>query len=277
MGRKSRGSFEGVRNSPILIKSFIAFCALYITVKYAYEIMYVITIIVAAAVTVFVSYLFYRRQRRAEMARRLPETMEQHKAALVAYFRQSISKDAFGNIDDSHWQKRIDAFLQTQVVPDVTNYPRWRASRPGREAVRLVDNFAQQKDVEDRVLGIASGVEPDKLTPSDYERHCADVLEHLGWRVQMTPASRDHGADVIAEKSGRRLVIQCKRYSQPVGNKAVQEVHAARHLYGGCTACVVAPQGFTAQARREAHGLSVILLHHSELGALGRQLEDESS
>ena len=42
----------------------------------------------------------------------------------------------------------------------------------------------------------------------------------------MTNATGDLGLDVIAEKQGLRYGIQCKYYSYPVGNIAVQVAYA---------------------------------------------------
>lgn len=92
-------------------------------------------------------------------------------------------------------------------------------------------------------------VDTSELTPLEYERHCADLLKAKGWTVQMTPATRDGGADFFVEKHEWRMVVQSKRYAQPVGNKAVQEVTPALLLYNGNVACVAAPTGFTRQAQ----------------------------
>ena len=55
-----------------------------------------------------------------------------------------------------------------------------------------------------------------------------EVLGARGWTVADTPASGDFGADLIAEKDGKRIAIQAKRYSKPVGNKAVNEALGGR-------------------------------------------------
>lgn len=112
-----------------------------------------------------------------------------------------------------------------------------------------------------------------ELSPTDYERYCASLLERYQWRIQMTPATRDGGADFIATKGPHRMVVQCKQYTKPVGNKAVQEVTSAVRLYKGSLACVVAPVAFTAQAKREAFGLNVHLLHHTDLSNFAAKLE----
>lgn len=113
----------------------------------------------------------------------------------------------------------------------------------------------------------------DRLVPPEYERRCTAILERLGWTVHVTRPGRAQDADMIAEKRGVRLVIRCRPDPWPVGHEAVQEVHAARHLYDGTMACLVAPAGFTAQARREAGRLSVRLLQDRELETLDRELD----
>src|SRR5262249_47835641 len=72
-------------------------------------------------------------------------------------------------------------------------------------------------------LGDLSGVE--------FETYVASLLDRLGYGVKGTPGSGDQGADLIATKSGKRIVIQAKRYSAPVGNGAVQEVISAKSFY----------------------------------------------
>ena len=67
-----------------------------------------------------------------------------------------------------------------------------------------------------------------RMTPTDYELHCALLLRSVGWDAQTTKASGDQGTDVIVHRGGVTLVVHCKPYSQPVGDGAVQEVSAAR-------------------------------------------------
>ena len=52
----------------------------------------------------------------------------------------------------------------------------------------------------------------------------------------------------MAYKDDIIVCIQCKRYSKPVGNKAVQEVVAAKMLIGANYGCVIATGGFTKSA-----------------------------
>jgi restriction system protein len=108
---------------------------------------------------------------------------------------------------------------------------------------------------------------PD-MTPRQFESRCAEYLNLKGWKAFTTPATGDQGADVVAKKSGKSVVIQCKKYRSKVGNKAVQEVYAARHFYSAQLAVVVSNQQYTKSAKALAERKGVLLLHFTDLAKL---------
>ena len=60
----------------------------------------------------------------------------------------------------------------------------------------------------------------------EYEKLCAEYLKRNGYHdVMVTQGSGDQGVDIVAEKNGIKYGIQCKYYSNPVGNKAIKEVY----------------------------------------------------
>jgi restriction system protein len=65
----------------------------------------------------------------------------------------------------------------------------------------------------------------------------------------------------------KRIVVQCKFYSSPVGNKAVQEAAAARLHERADQAIVVSNAAYTKAARQLAGTTGVILLHHDDLAS----------
>ena len=112
----------------------------------------------------------------------------------------------------------------------------------------------------------SESVEPSSsISPYDYEEKIGQKFRILGWKALVTKGSGDQGADVIIEKSEHRGVVQCKMYSQPVGNKAVQEVHAAKSYYDATFAVVVSNQDYTPSARMLATKLGVYLINDSDL------------
>lgn len=51
-----------------------------------------------------------------------------------------------------------------------------------------------------------------KLSPGQFEGWCAARLREQGYRVTEVGGQSDHGVDLIAEREGERLVVQCKRW-----------------------------------------------------------------
>lgn len=108
----------------------------------------------------------------------------------------------------------------------------------------------------------------EKISPVKFERQCADTLRRKGWKTGTTQISGDQGADVVARKSGRLLVIQCKLHSAPIGNKAVQEALAAKAYMRASHAAVVSNQRYTSSAQRLAYRTGVFLIHFNDLNKL---------
>lgn len=88
-----------------------------------------------------------------------------------------------------------------------------------------------------------------------YERYVASILVRQGYRISFTKKSGDFGADILAQRFGVRLCVQCKAYK--AGISAVQEVLGAMAYYGGQG--VVAATGFTKSAREIAMRSHVLL------------------
>jgi len=109
----------------------------------------------------------------------------------------------------------------------------------------------------------------------DYEEHCAEILRDAGWETRSTPRSGDQGVDIIAERDGISVAIQCKNYKQPVGNKAVQEVLAGKSYEHADLAAVVSPAPYTPAARELASATGVLLLHHQELSDLATRIQND--
>ena len=116
-----------------------------------------------------------------------------------------------------------------------------------------------------QVLFTMGATNPMQLSPKQYERFCGLLLEKNGWSVQYTKATGDQGADIIAEKNGNKIVIQCKQWTNSVGTKAVQEAHAARAFYSANSAAVGSTATYTSGASDLARMTGVRLLNHNQL------------
>lgn len=94
----------------------------------------------------------------------------------------------------------------------------------------------------------------------DFEYWCAEALKVQGWHTVVSKASGDQGVDILATYEGMSVAVQCKRYSSPVGNKAVQEVFSGMHFSKSDAACVISTKGFTKSAEELASSTGVILI-----------------
>ena len=113
----------------------------------------------------------------------------------------------------------------------------------------------------------------DDMSGEDYEVYCGNILLKEGWNIEQTSKTNDQGVDLIGLISDFKICSQCKRYSNPVGNKAVQEIIAGKQFYGGTHAVVVSNAGFTKSAETLANKTGVILISDIELGNLEDYIE----
>ena len=236
-------------------------------------VLVVILVIVGAVVGIIIAG---RRAAEREVVRRRGRALAVAVAEIVAQQRplqvkklQLVAVDAYGTADPAKWIKEKEYFFNTRIVPllaaeglqDEWSFIAGQVNH--RLELAAAAPFAGDV-VEDQFRSDPQVFDP-RMSPTDYELHCALLLRASGWDAQTTVASGDQGTDVLARRGGRTLVVQCKLYSQPVGNSAVQEISAARLHQRADYAAVVSNATYTAAARQLARTNGVYLLHHEEL------------
>lgn len=106
----------------------------------------------------------------------------------------------------------------------------------------------------------------DSMSGVEFEKYCAHILLENGFSdIRITPPSGDHGIDILAEKENVSYAIQCKCYSNNIGNSAIQQAHTGKCLYHKDIAVVMTNQYFTTQAVEEAEALGVKLWDRNKL------------
>lgn len=83
------------------------------------------------------------------------------------------------------------------------------------------------------------------------------------------------GLDIIAEQDGVKVGFQCKLYSKPVGNKAIQEAYAGFFHYGLNFGAVVSNHQYTKSAKELANTTGIKLFHHGQLSSLSPEFFQE--
>lgn len=108
----------------------------------------------------------------------------------------------------------------------------------------------------------------DTFSGSDFESFLEKLFRKLGYSVMKTPLTGDQGADLVVEKSSEKIIVQAKRYSGTVSNKAIQEAVAAISYYKCSRAIVVTTSTFTKSALKLAASNKVELWNGRKLNEI---------
>jgi restriction system protein len=99
------------------------------------------------------------------------------------------------------------------------------------------------------------------LSPAQFEEWCADRLREQGYRVTVVGGQGDHGIDVIAEREGERMAVQCKRWFsvRQVGEPQIRDLLGAMQHEHATSGMVLTTGQFSAAATTWAQGKPIKL------------------
>lgn len=193
--------------------------------------------------------------------------VDRHIETLARQRIQLIRNDRYGMIDTSRWDAEMQSFVDKVLFPELITKDKNYASSK-KIFSQIFHNLIEEK-AKLRASAIESELSfSNEMSPLEFENWCTKIISSNGWVATTTKATGDQGADVVAEKGRTRLVLQCKLYSSPVGNKAVQEAFAAQKHYMANASAVVTNATFTPSAVSLAATTGVQLLHYTDLTRL---------
>lgn len=168
----------------------------------------------------------------------------------------------------SKFDKRLAGFFMLEIELNGKKESLTRSLLPAIVVICVLHYEALKKDEIQRESR-------DIETPILFEKKIAKKFQECGWKTHTTKQTNDQGADVIAVKDGFKLVLQCKLYSTPVGNKAVQEAISAKIFYEADCAAVVTNSSFTTSAKQLAQSAKVVMLHESNIDKFNEKFDSE--
>lgn len=203
----------------------------------------------------------YWSSENAKRQESLNRFLDLHADTLAKKRWQMVQQDAYGKENVAKWEKEKKYFIKHVLNPHLESV--------GRMAWGLDDAYLLDT-IEQRALGVArpSADISSVADGHDYEHFVAGLLRKNGWTARVTKASGDQGCDIVGQHGSLLVVFQCKLYSGPVGNKAVQEVSAAKLHEKADLGVVVTNREFTRSAAELAKTTGTILIHHDEIGEL---------
>lgn len=112
----------------------------------------------------------------------------------------------------------------------------------------------------------------DDMSGREFEEFISDLFTKMGYRTEITKASKDQGVDVIARSITGTVGIQAKRFQveHSVSNKAVQEIYAGIKYYQLDKGIVATSSYFTGSAKELAEKNNIILWDRDDLEKLFR-------
>jgi restriction system protein len=222
---------------------------------------------IAVAILAFWALLAVLRGLRQIVAARgkISGLVAEHLETLARRRLTLVKIDPYGIVDDAKWQKEFRYFVDKVVLPRLS--PQERTAILFRREALFEELIAQPVAQRTRELEASLAMSTD-MSPAEFEHWCSTALHAAGWKARPTGATGDQGADVVADKDGITVVLQCKLHKSPIGNKAVQEALAAKAHYGASAAAVVTNAAFTRSAEALSRTTGVLLCHYSDLERL---------
>jgi len=209
------------------------------------------------------------RGRFAERTRARLEfwkVVDEYEGALTRRYLQLVRRNAYGVEDRRQWERELQEFYSTRMGPEL------RLRRVKADLARSIMELEATKldrRVEEAAKNLTLGMAFDpKMSPREFENFCAAIMQRGGWTTDVTQFSGDQGVDIFARRGDDSIVIQCKLYSGPVGNKAVQEALTGKVHMGARRAAVVCSTSYTPQAQHLAATTGTELLHYNQLADL---------
>jgi Restriction endonuclease len=218
-------------------------------------------ILALAAVACFVLLILIPVRGRRRVIEKANTVVDRNAERLARRRAQLCRQDAYGKTVLDRWSDEINYLIDQHVKPSLTSREQLLLHRQRRAITNAIMKHVERVTHGRPVFETFSGA----MTPAEFEVFCAEQLRQGGWNASVTRPGRDQGVDVVAEKEGLRLVLQCKLYSDPVGNKAVQEAVAARGFEQAHYCAVVSNSSYTSAAEQLASTNKVLLLHYSDL------------
>ena len=116
------------------------------------------------------------------------------------------------------------------------------------------------------VRGAEAGGSFQDMPWADFERAVGELYRREGYRVTENGlGGADGGVDLVVERAGERLLVQCKRWRRPCGVGPVRELAGVLALQHGATGVLACPGGFTDAARRFSGQAGIELLDDGAL------------
>jgi len=140
--------------------------------------------------------------------------------------------------------------IQLNIDQVSSLFNRFNLLHTKEEIGQLIQKIKEEIEIADfeKNLGAQSKIDLGdfaNLSGHEFEEYVQRLFELLGYMAIRTPLTGDQGADLIIARNNIKTVIQLKKYTGSISNKAIQEVVAAKNYYKADKAMVITNSSFT--------------------------------
>lgn len=122
-----------------------------------------------------------------------------------------------------------------------------------REEQRIVQETNMRRDrkiaYQDHLKKIRIPSYLRDMDPKEFENLVCELCTRMGYTVEHTPYSGDHGADGILTKSGEKTILQAKRFQGAVGEPVLRDLYGTMHSFQAKNGLLVTTGNLSQQGR----------------------------
>ena len=105
----------------------------------------------------------------------------------------------------------------------------------------------------------------NKMTGHAFEQAVANLFRNIGFTADVSNRGGDGGVDIILQKAGRRIAVQCKRYKSAVGPHVIRDLWGTMNYLGFNEGCIVTTTGFTKGVTTFAEDKNIFLIDLNDI------------
>jgi restriction system protein len=134
------------------------------------------------------------------------------------------------------------------------------------EVAKRVLAWLGYEDVRTHSLNLADKLR--SMAGPEFEEFVAQLFRRKGYLVELTETTGDHGIDLLMHLDGKRTIVQCKRWSDSVGEPVIRDFFGAMVNSQAQFGFVVTTSHFSRQAVAFAEGKPITLVDIDSLLAM---------
>ena len=148
-------------------------------------------------------------KRVLDLWEKMKPALLEHRDTLAHRRLALVTTDVYGVTNTTNWDGEVDYFVENVVLKRFTAEDISEVEALSFDVADAVKSFIPELSREQLKANLVT----PQTTPEEFEHWCRGTLLSNGWSARTTQRTGDQGADVIAEKFGIRLIVQCKLYN----------------------------------------------------------------